>query len=71
MSWIETFLVYIRNICAHHSRLWNIILTISPIWPKSTSKNWVDRWENIPSNTNTRDKVLKTYAVFLYDSIFA
>jgi abortive infection bacteriophage resistance protein len=63
ISWVET-LVYIRNICAHHSRLWNIILTISPVWPKNTSKNWVDRWENIPSNTNTRDKVLKTYTVF-------
>lgn len=28
-SWLHT-LNYVRNICAHHSRLWNIILDITP-----------------------------------------
>lgn len=33
LSWIH-FFVYIRNICAHHSRLWNRELRILPILPK-------------------------------------
>lgn len=62
ISWMDT-LVYIRNICAHHSRLWNIKLTISPIWVKSPKSEWVSRWENEENNKNTNDKVLKTYAI--------
>lgn len=60
-SWIDT-LVYVRNICAHHSRLWNIVLTIAPVWPKRPRGLWVSRWENESSNLNTNDKRLKTYA---------
>lgn len=32
--WLHT-LTYIRNICAHHSRLWNKILAIEPMIPKN------------------------------------
>ncbi len=60
-SWMDT-LVYIRNICAHHTRLWNIILTISPTWLKSPKNKWVSRWENEQKNYNTNDKILKIYA---------
>ncbi len=62
-SWMDT-LVYIRNICAHHTRLWNIKLTISPVWLKTPKNSWVKRWENEPSNEKTKDKILKMYAVF-------
>lgn len=55
-------LVYIRNICAHHSRLWNIKLTISPTWIKSPRSAWVNRWENEEKNKITNDKELKIYA---------
>jgi abortive infection bacteriophage resistance protein len=45
-SWLHT-LTYIRNICAHHSRLWNRDLAIEPeklIKPKG---NWIDKpYEN-------------------------
>jgi len=61
-SWMDS-LVYIRNICAHHTRLWNIKLTISPAWLKSPKSEWVNRWENEESNEDTNDKVLKLYAV--------
>jgi len=61
ISWIDS-LVYVRNICAHHSRLWNITLTITPTWPKKPRGPWVTRWENQERNQNTRDKVLKPYA---------
>lgn len=33
-SWLHS-IVYIRNICAHHSRLWNKTLSIRPLMPKS------------------------------------
>jgi abortive infection bacteriophage resistance protein len=33
-SWLHA-LSYIRNICAHHSRLWNRILTIKPTIPNA------------------------------------
>ncbi len=31
-SWIHSF-VYVRNVCAHHSRLWDKILAIAPQLP--------------------------------------
>ena len=34
-SWIHT-LVYIRNLCAHHSRIWNRTLAIKPKVPNSS-----------------------------------
>lgn len=43
LSWIESF-VYIRNICAHHGRLWNRKLIISSKWPKRTIHSWIERW---------------------------
>lgn len=33
-SWLHT-VSYIRNICAHHSRLWNRVLTIKPTIPNA------------------------------------
>lgn len=33
-SWLHT-LVYTRNICAHHSRFWNKIMSISPAKPRT------------------------------------
>jgi len=40
-SWCHT-LVYIRNLCAHHSRIWNRILAIKPAIPRKDKE-----WENI------------------------
>ncbi len=62
ISWIESF-VYVRNICAHHGRLWNIKLTISPTWLRSPRQKWIDRWENEEKNKDTHDKELKIYAI--------
>ena len=30
-SWMQS-MTYVRNICAHHSRLWNRILTVRPTY---------------------------------------
>lgn len=32
--WLHT-LTYVRNICAHHSRLWNKVIAIEPMHPKN------------------------------------
>lgn len=37
-SWVHT-LVVIRNLCAHHSRLWNRVLGVAPLIPR-TDVNW-------------------------------
>ncbi len=58
-SWVNT-IIYIRNICAHHSRLWNNVLTISPVWPKTPYNHWVSTWEN--KNQETNDKELNLYS---------
>ena len=43
-SWMHS-IVYIRNICAHHSRLWNKSLHISPVIPRRTRKTWLKNQE--------------------------
>lgn len=43
-SWLH-MLVYIRNLCAHHARLWNRTLTFKPKLPEK-----MEDWKNI-SNT--------------------
>lgn len=70
-SWIET-IIYIRNICTHHSRLWNIELTKKPTWPKKPYNPWVSKWEN--RNQETNNKELNLYAalcvtVYLLDTV--
>lgn len=35
VSWMHT-ITYVRNICAHHSRLWNKTFGISPMMPRKT-----------------------------------
>lgn len=41
ISWME-HLGYVRNLCAHHSRLWNRTMTIKPTLPKKTKYPWID-----------------------------
>ena len=47
-SWIHS-IVYIRNVCAHHSRLWNKKLSIAPILPITP----INQWLNNTTTTNT------------------
>ena len=39
-SWLHC-IVYVRNICAHHSRLWNKILSIRPLMPRSPRNTFI------------------------------
>ena len=39
-SWLHC-IVYVRNICAHHSRLWNKTLRIRPLMPRSPRNTFI------------------------------
>ncbi len=39
-SWLQT-LSYVRNVCAHHSRLWNCELGNAPKVPKKRPQSWI------------------------------
>ena len=39
-SWMQS-LTFIRNVCAHHGRLWNRILTLQPTVPNHTQNVWL------------------------------
>ena len=49
-SWLQT-LNYIRNICAHHSRLWNRTLAIRPVIPDAKNDA---RWHGSRAVSNKR-----------------
>ncbi len=59
-SWLHS-LSYVRNICAHHARLWNIQLGISPKDYKSQEINKI--WlENSPNN----ERVYMILSIIIY-----
>lgn len=39
-SWMQS-MTYVRNICAHHARLWNRILTIKPTYLLKPTNLWI------------------------------
>ena len=39
-SWLHS-LVYIRNVCAHHARIWNRWLRVQPLFPKKAANTWI------------------------------
>ena len=47
-SWLHSF-VYIRNVCAHHSRLWNRGMSIRPKRPVTPNLQWITD-DTIPNN---------------------
>jgi len=52
-SWLETF-NYLRNICAHHSRLWNRNIEKLPQLPAANDTPWVASFVDKNQNTSTR-----------------
>ncbi|TAH29845.1 MAG: Abi family protein [Cytophagales bacterium] len=57
-SWMQS-ISYVRNICAHHGRLWNRILTIKPINIKN-----IDTW--VEDKTYKNDKIYYFLCTILY-----
>jgi abortive infection bacteriophage resistance protein len=39
-DWIHS-IVYLRNVCAHHTRLWNRVMRIQPVRPSNPTKVWL------------------------------
>jgi abortive infection bacteriophage resistance protein len=47
-TWLHS-IVYLRNVCAHHTRLWNRAMSIRPQAPRSPRKPWLNN-TNINNN---------------------
>lgn len=52
-SWMQTY-VRVRNICAHHGRLWNVGLGVYPAIPNSSSISWLQGPERLPEYSRKR-----------------
>lgn len=48
VSWMHS-MCYVRNICAHHSRLWNRVLTLKPLLLTNPRQRWLSN-NNIQVN---------------------
>lgn len=59
-SWLHS-MVYVRNICAHHSRLWNRKLSINALIPRRTEKTFI----NITTDTKRVYYILSILLYFL------
>lgn len=49
-SWLHS-IVYLRNICAHHARLWNREMQIQPVVPKHSHRPFINQTSYISSET--------------------
>jgi len=58
-SWLH-HLVYIRNVCAHHGRLWNRVLSIQAMVPRSA------RTEFPPQSTDAAEHIYLTLCIIKY-----
>ena len=63
-SWLHG-LVYLRNVCAHHSRLWNRVMRIQPMIPLSPRNQWLIN----PNIQNNRTDYLLSMILYLLSSI--
>jgi len=52
-SWMQTY-VRVRNICAHHGRLWNVGLGVYPVIPTSPSVSWLADDRALPERSMKR-----------------
>ncbi len=52
-SWLQTF-VRVRNVCAHHGRLWNVGLGVYPAIPTSPTVSWLAGTDALPDRSRKR-----------------
>ncbi len=52
-SWLQTY-VRVRNICAHHGRLWNVGLGVYPAIPTSSKVRWLEVEGALPEASQKR-----------------
>ncbi|MBB5642759.1 Abi family protein [Cryobacterium roopkundense] len=53
LSWMRTY-VRVRNICAHHGRLWNVGIGVNPAIPNSSSISWLKDDHALPARSEKR-----------------
>lgn len=46
--------VRVRNVCAHHGRLWNVGLDVYPAIPTSSAISWLDGGRSLPERSRKR-----------------
>ncbi|MDR0316161.1 MAG: Abi family protein [Treponema sp.] len=63
-TWLHT-LVYVRNICAHHARLWNKDLRIPVKLPRKTTNKWL----STPNLTDRKVYIVLAIIAYLLDTI--
>ena len=63
-SWLHS-IVYIRNVCAHHSRLWNRLMSIQPLSPKNPKNPWLTNSQI----SNKRVYYLLSMIVYLLNTV--
>ena len=63
-SWLHC-IVYIRNVCAHHSRLWNRTLSVRPLMPRSPRKPFV----SLPANGTGQVYFVLCMIVYLLNTV--
>ncbi|SIQ10141.1 Abortive infection bacteriophage resistance protein [Maribacter ulvicola] len=68
-TWIHS-MVYIRNVCAHHSRLWNKRIKIKVELPKKTTGPWINNFNIIDdrdgSSRNIKDRTYFSICMIKY-----
>ena len=52
-SWLKTY-VRVRNVCAHHGRLWNVGLGVYPKIPTSRYISWLQGGDALPQSSEKR-----------------
>jgi len=74
-SWLHS-LVYVRNVCAHHSRLWNRYMTIAPKLPISPANDWINitilppiNAGGLPQSVNNRLYIFLCMILYLINSV--
>jgi abortive infection bacteriophage resistance protein len=63
-TWIHS-IVYLRNVCAHHTRLWNRAMSIQPQIPRAPRKQWL----NNTNVTNNRTYFILSMVAYLLQTI--
>lgn len=66
-SWLHS-IVYVRNVCAHHTRLWNRVMSITPRIPLNPSNTFLDT-SDISRIVNNKPFFLLSMIVYLLDIV--
>ena len=61
-TWLHS-IVYLRNVCAHHTRLWNRHMRVRPQIPQNPRFNWLENSSNLPIEAN---RVYFVFSMILY-----